>query len=668
MFLEKAKKFLKSSLYERLSVQMMFLTFLSILILACITTYMQVYHETEHYKTEVSSQIDSIHNQLSFFINRAISNNDSESLNTIMDRLIALPAISYLELFIYDKEDRDREIIRGKKPNLEFNNTIVKTKAIFDTDGVNQIAQIEIITDPDYISRHVQEKLSLIVSLSLFIAVSISATILLLVHSLIIKHLRYLVNETQDFSVDNLDQTLHLPNREDDIFRNELDILVNSINTMRKTISNEIKSNEQKKISLKNQRDFSETLLNTCSLIICRLDSDFKIVSINAATTMLTGILEFEVIGVPWLEIFVEEGKREEVDAQIHESTYTTLNDLTMKDSQRRTLHMQWSFVPFYEENNLKYHIAFGYDITQLKETQEQLISLNNDLESKIELRTQTLRTTNDELTQAYQELKETQKQLIEAETMSSLGSLVSGIAHEINTPLGISVTAYTLIAEQIKKIQKLINEPEIDREALQDIVDIIVESDELLTSNLRRSSELIRSFKQVAVDSSSNVSYSFNVKENLSQTLISLSNIVKKEKLHISVECPENLDIYSYPGALTQIYTNLIMNSARHAWNDDKSNRKINISIASADDHMIINYQDNGNGISPEILDKIYEPFVTSKRGRGGSGLGANIIYNLTTQLLNGKIECHNLEPPLHGACFTITFPLNREEKKETL
>jgi PAS domain S-box-containing protein len=668
MFLEKAKNYLKSSLYERLSVQMMFLTFLSILILTCITTYMQVYHETEHYKEELSSQIDSIHNQVLFFISRGIINNDTESLNRIMDKLIDLPAIAYLELFIYNDENEDREIIRGEKPDLEFNKTIVKTKAIFDTDGVNQIAQIEIITDPDFISRHVQKKLTLIVSLSLFITVSVSATILLLVHSLIIKHLRYLVDETQDFSVDNIDKTLHLPNREDDIFRNELDILVNSINAMRKAISNEIKSNEQKKISLKNQRDFSNTLLNSCSMIICRLDSDFKIVSINSATTMITGLLEFEVIGKPWLETFVDEKQRAETDAQIHESTYTILNDLIMKDSQRRSIHMQWNFVPFYEENNLKYHIAFGYDITQLKETQEQLIKLNNELESKIELRTQTLKTTNEELSRAYQELKETQKQLIEAETMSSLGSLVSGIAHEINTPLGISVTAYTLIAEQIKKIQKLIKEPEIDREALQDIIDIIVESDDLLTSNLRRGSELIRSFKQVAVDSSSNVSYSFNVKENLSQTLISLSNVVKKEKLHISVECQENLDIYSYPGALTQIYTNLIMNSANHAWNEDKSNRKILISITSADDHLVISYQDNGNGISPEILDKIYEPFVTSKRGRGGSGLGANIIYNLTTQLLNGKIECHNLEPPLHGACFTISFPLNREEKKETL
>ncbi len=675
MFLGKIKNFLKSSLYERLSVQMMFLTFLSILILTCVTTYMQVYHENEHYKEEVSGDIDTFIDQLKNFIGHAIINKNGEDLSLILDGLIEHPSIAYIDLFIYDNENEDSElenteIIRGQKPNLSLNNTIIKTKPLFSDDGTTQIAQVEIISNPDYIAKHVQKKLALIISLSLFVAISISATILLLVHSLIIKHLRYLVNETQEFSVDTIDQVLTLPNRKDDIFRNELDVLVNSINMMRKAISSEIKSNDLKNRALKNQRDFSTTLLNSCNLIICRLDPDFKIISINTATTLLTGYLEFEVVGKPWLDVFVEKEKKEEIRAQITASTYTTIKELTMRDQENHCLHMEWSFVPFYEGNNLKYHIAFGYDITHLKETQDQLISLNNDLESKIALRTQTLRTTNEELTLANQELKETQKQLIEAETMSSLGSLVSGIAHEINTPLGISVTAYTLIAEQIKKLQKLIKEPELDREAMEDIIDVIVESDDILTSNLKRSSELIRSFKQVAVDSSSNVSYTFNVKENLSQTLISLSNVVKKKKLKICVECPENLDIFSYPGVMTQIYTNLIMNSANHAWDEndkDKSNRQIKIAISSKDNHLTIDYQDNGSGINPEILDKIYEPFVTSKRGRGCSGLGANIIYNLTTQLLNGKIECRNLEPPLHGACFNITFPLVKEEKKDT-
>ena len=170
-------------------------------------------------------------------------------------------------------------------------------------------------------------------------------------------------------------------------------------------------------------------------------------------------------------------------------------------------------------------------------------------------------------------------------------------------------------------------------------------------------------------MDSSSNVNYTFNIRENLNQTLLSLSNVVKKEHLFINVECPDKLELNSYPGALNQIYTNLIMNSAKHAWESGDTQRMIQISIRESEGNVIIRYSDNGSGISPAILDKIFEPFVTSKRGRGGSGLGANIIYNLTTKLLNGRIECRNLEPPEHGACFTITFPAVRDAgtKKES-
>ncbi len=671
----KIQNFLKIHLYERLSVQMMSLTFICALILASITTYMQVYHENEHFRDEINSRIELYHAQTQLFMSTAINEGHYDKIDEFLDVLVAEPYISFVNLYIYkddninnDQKDpqKNKEFIRGEKPNLNLNNTLLKTITI--THDGNTLAALEIITNPDFISNHVREKFVLIISLSLFIAVSISATILLLMHTLIIKHLRYLANEAQKFSVTQIDKPIFLPNRKDDIFRNELDVLVKSINQMRNTISKEIKSNEAKNVALKNQRDFSNTLLNSCNLMICRLDSKYRILSINAAATLQTGYLEFEVIGKPWLDFFVDPQYRDYASNEINSSTYTTLKDITMHAQENHVMYLEWSFVPFYEGNTLKYHIAFGYDITKIKEAQQELINLNNELESKIQIRTKTLKQTNEELMVAYKDLKEAQKQLIESETMSSLGSLVSGIAHEINTPLGISVTAHTLIAEQVRKLSKLNAKDDIDKEELQEIIDIITESDDILTSNLKRASELIRSFKQVAVDSSSNVSYKFNLKDNLNQTLMSLSNVVKKEHLKITTECPDKIEIFSCPGALTQIYTNLIMNSANHAWYElsDRVNKEIFIGISlDNQNNVVIKYSDNGSGISEEIIDKIYEPFVTSKRGHGGSGLGANIIYNLTTQLLNGKIECRNLEPPLHGASFTITFPIAKEEKK---
>ncbi len=659
---------LKDNLQNKMSVQMMALTFICVLMLSLISTYLQVYSESEKFKSTIHKELELLQNQVEILIGPHLQNKDFQKIKKIIKALSNKPYIAYVELHpVTDNSENytyqeklinsiNQNVIIGKKPNIKHNNTIIKTFTI--TYQNQDIGYMEIISEPEFISSGIHEKLGLIISLNLFIAISISATILLLMHAMLIKHLTYLAGKTKEFSVNNIDSLIHLPNRKDCFFHNELDILVESINKMQKTISKEIKANAAQNAELKNQRDFSNTLLNSCNLMICRLDPEFKILRINAAATLQTGYLDFEVQGKYWADIFVDPSQRTETKKFINNSTFKTIKELTMRDQNNRVLSLEWNFVPFYEENNLKYHIAFGYDITKLKEAQQKLIDLNNDLESKIELRTQRLKNTNEELFQAYQNLKEAQKQLIESETMASLGSLVAGIAHEINTPLGIAVTAHTLINEQVKQITKLSQQNKLDPHNIEEIVDIINEADEILNANLNRASQLIKSFKQVAVDSSSQSKYLFNLNQNINQTIMSLSNIIKKEHLKIEIKCPNNCQINSYPGALNQIYTNLIMNSVYHAFENMHEQKTINISVNIINDNVVIHYRDNGCGINPDIISKIFEPFVTTKRGHGGSGLGANIIYNLTTKVLGGKIECSNLEPPLHGAYFVLTFP----------
>ena len=212
------------------------------------------------------------------------------------------------------------------------------------------------------------------------------------------------------------------------------------------------------------------------------------------------------------------------------------------------------------------------------------------------------------------------QKQLIQSETMASLGSLVAGIAHEINTPLGVSVTAQSLIDDQVKELNKIADAHDIDSSKIQQSIKIITEANNILNSNLKHAAELIKSFKQVAVDSSSQSLYKFNLKENLNQTLMSLSNVIKKEHLKITVICDPSYEITSYPGALTQIYTNLIINTVNHAYEmiDTKSKVDKLIMIAierqSSDFYKII-YQDNGTGIPDDVLPKIFEPFFYNKK-----------------------------------------------------
>lgn len=658
MFKIKFNKFLKAHLRKRLSVQTMVLTFFIVIILSIISSYIQIYYENVTDRADLKEDLARIQHIIEHPIAKAIHKDNQDEINDLLSKVIDYPFIGYVELTVDEKQD---PLVFGTKENIKIKDAIIKTIDLRYED--QRVGIIEIITDPRYLAKKIQNKIPLVIILNIFLAVVISICLMLLIHSIIIKHLSYLAEKTTNASINNLDEVLELPNRKEDLFTNELDDLVNSINFMRATISQEIENNNKTNQLLKSQRDFSNTLLNSCSLIICKLDTDYCIIDINAATTLMTGFLDFEVKGKRWLDIFVEPEKQAKVEKKINTSLYCNIKDLATTDQNENPLYLEWNFVPLYEENDLKYHIAFGYDITKLKDAQNKLEEANSELENKIEQRTQKLRETNNDLKQALDDLQATQKQLIESETLASLGSLVAGISHEINTPLGVSVTAQTLIDEQIKKLNKLLANKDLNEQKLKQSILIMTEANEILNTNLKQAAKLIKSFKQVAVDSSSQSLYEFNLKENLNQTLLSLSNVIKKEHLTLNIICDPNLSINSYPGALTQIYTNLIMNSAHHAYDaiDPKTigAKVITIAIEKLENKSFqILYQDNGSGIKEEILPHIFEPFITTKRGFGGSGLGANIVYNLVNKVLLGKISCENLTSPSHGAKFTIIIP----------
>lgn len=662
------KNFFNKKIKYHLSVQMMVMTFIIVMFLSAISAYMQIYYEILRTKININENFANLKETNLKFITDAVWDCSDDKILLGLDQLIKERYISYVELEIFENEAiQNKTIYRGKKPDLSLNETQIKSYVL--TKNEKEIASIEVISNPNFITNQVLAKLPLIVSITIFLAIVISLSIMLLIHSLVIHNLKFLARQTKYMSLEKMNDLIELPNREDDFFKNELDDLVSSINKMKKSLVLEISENEQKNKALESQKIFSNTLINSCNLIICRLDPEFKIVSINSAATFQTGFLEFEVKGCNWEKIFVIEEQQSKIIKQISSDFHCSISEIPMLDQQGKKLIFQWNFVPIYEGKDLKYHIAFGYDITMLRDAQDRLQESNTLLEYKIEQRTQKLKQTNEELKTAYQNMRETQQQLIESETLASLGSLVAGISHEINTPLGVSVTAQTLIDEKIKEIDKLYKNKNLSDSKIEQFISVITQANEILESNLKRAAELIKSFKQIAVDSSSQTRYSFNIKENLNQTLLSLSNVVKKGHLNINIECDEKFKIDSYPGALTQIYTNLIMNTLNHAYDkNDIKDKNIKISITEQESFFTIVYQDNGNGIDNDILPHIFEPFVTSKRGMGGSGLGGNIIYNLTNKVLGGKIYCENLVAPNHGAKFVITIsknPVNTDKKQ---
>ena len=486
----------------------------------------------------------------------------------------------------------------------------------------------------------------------------VSFCILIIIYYLVVRHLNRIASYAQKFNLDRLDMELELEGRPQPRKKpDELDTLVATLNQMRTRLRDELVARHQAAEQLQQERDFSATLINSANMVICCMEPDLTIASINPAAILLTGYHQQELLQHNWLDLFVSPTQREELNNILAAEGSLADQEVIMHDQQAHELVLQWTFVPFYDGPNLKYQIGFGYDITQLKKVEREIIQLNEQLEGKVEERTRSLSEANNQLGKAYDDLKQAQQTLVESEKMASLGSLVAGVAHEINTPIGISVTASSYLQERVADFKSHIDSKQLSRSYLNEFTVNLDESMQLLQSNLRRASELIASFKQVAVDQSSEARYNFSLADNLHQVVVSLGHKLKKSQCEVDIQCDPKLSIFSFPGSFTQIYSNLILNSINHGFDNWDKPKKITIKVEQQGEELFIDYSDNGRGIPPEILPRIFDPFVTSKRGQGGSGLGTHIIYNLVVQLLKGRISCAS--EPGNGAQFHIRLPI---------
>lgn len=259
------------------------------------------------------------------------------------------------------------------------------------------------------------------------------------------------------------------------------------------------------------------------------------------------------------------------------------------------------------------------------------------------------------QLEQTLHNLQQAEAQLIQTEKMVALGGLVAGIAHEINTPIGIGVTAASLLMEKTIAFSERFQNGTMKRSELERFLDMAQQSSQMTLSNLERAAELIQSFKQVAVDQSSESKRPFNFKTYLEEILLQLSPKLKATKHSVDVQGDPHLTLNSYPGALSQIVTNLVMNSLFHAYESEEQGH-IALTFNQTEENVIFEYADDGIGIISENLGKIFEPFFTTKRGQGGSGLGLHIVYNLVTRKLGGTIQCKS--QPGKGTTFVIKLP----------
>ncbi len=348
--------------------------------------------------------------------------------------------------------------------------------------------------------------------------------------------------------------------------------------------------------------------------------SEIPIIFLSALTEVSNKIKAFSMGGVDYI---TKPFQMAEVLARVE-------THLAMRNLQKRL-----------EEKNGILEQTLG----KLQSTQQELIHKNTTLEETLDA------------------LKTAQNQLIESEKMAALGSLVAGVAHEINTPIGLGVTAASTLANATKSfLTQYKNGGRLKRSTLHEYLETTEKGSELLLDNLQRAAELVQSFKQVAVDQTSFSKRSFTVKEYIKRTLLSLDLLLKQSKHDVQVNGNDEITLNSYPGAFSQVVTNLVMNSIRHAY-PDKTAGTLSFNILKNNGSLLIEYMDDGCGIPHDHLVKIFDPFFTTARSRGGTGLGLHIVYNLVTQKLSGTIRCES-QIGL-GTKFIISLPLQSQYKE---
>ncbi len=268
----------------------------------------------------------------------------------------------------------------------------------------------------------------------------------------------------------------------------------------------------------------------------------------------------------------------------------------------------------------------------------------------------------NAALNEALTALQEAQSELVRQEKLASLGRLVAGVAHEINTPLGICVTATSHLVQELKLTREELAAGEMTEDSLNSFLDIVDQSLRIMTTNTQRAAALVRSFKQVAVDQSSGDIRHFNLGTYMKEVLLSLQPKLKGRPVTVDVDCPPDIVMDSFPGAVSQILTNMVVNSLVHGFERDQPGR-IAIRAALEDDMVTLDYSDDGAGMDRDTLDKLFDPFFTTKRGSGGSGLGAHILFNLVTGALGGSVRAES--EPGRGLRYHLKFPRSRKPEK---
>lgn len=452
-------------------------------------------------------------------------------------------------------------------------------------------------------------------------------------------------------------QPLSIPKSEDEISE-----LVDWYNTFleslaaRKHADEELRENQEKFASI-----FQKSPL---PLSLARV-SNGRFIDVNDAWLNQFGFTREEVIGrsAIGLGLWLDDAEKSQLLEHLNQKT--TINQFEVhyrcKDGRNITCLLSGRVVELRGE---EFYIFSPTDITRQREIENEIQQINQELESRVQRRTLNLEQANTELANAMETLKLTKDELVRSEKMAALGSLVAGVAHELNTPIGNSVTVASTLQHKTQELAREINSGNIRRSTLDAYLDSSAMGTELLMRNLASARDLVISFKQVAVDQASNQRRRFDLKHTLADVVVMLDPMYKNTPFILEVALQDEIQMDSYPGPLGQLITNFVTNALAHAF-DGRNHGTMRLTTRLKQEGLVeIIFSDNGVGISVEHQARVFDPFFTTKLGQGGSGLGLNIVFNIVTNLLGGKIELQSYAGV--GTSLIITLPLQAPEVVE--
>ena len=408
--------------------------------------------------------------------------------------------------------------------------------------------------------------------------------------------------------------------------------------------------------ALRKQLTLTKTLLNTVPNPVAFLNPDFTLRGCNESFTALFGIQDEHDIGLPisdlmqtnpWAALPSDLDQAFSVNTE-RAPVYSL--ETMIKDRLGKERYVIFSTSALRgQDRKINSLVSVMQDITERKDSEVELERAKEAAES------------------ALSELKVAQDNLIQSEKMASLGSLVAGISHEINTPVGSSITVASSISEKTQDFRDIVESGKVRKSDLTQYLNMMNEASEILNNSLTTAAELVHSFKQVAVDQTTSKRRRFNLRQVLSEVIATLQPAVKKTPHSLELDLDENITMDTYPGPLGQVITNIVNNALLHAFENKKKGTITVKSTAEDENFVVIQIEDNGSGIPVSHQKRIFDPFFTTKMGTGGTGLGLNVTYNIITNLLGGSISVSSEEN--EGSLFTIripeTAPMRSEEEE---